>query len=205
MTKELTVKKTFDMVNPDSMTGLSKVLKNHILSNKLSVNIKGKDYAMVEAWQFAGGMLGLFPIITEMTDLSNEKEIKWMAKCELQNLKTKEIVGRGFAICSNKETIKKGFDEYAIFSMAQTRAIGKSYRNMLGWVMKLAGVEATPSEEMIKVGETPITASQKEEKEFEGYSECQNCGELISPAAVEYQKKRGAKKIMCKACMLAKK
>src|SRR6185369_14512327 len=43
---------------------------------------------------------------------------------------------------------KRRFDEYAIASMAQTRAIGKGFRNLLGWLMKAAGVEATPAEEM---------------------------------------------------------
>jgi hypothetical protein len=32
--------------------------------------------------------------------------------------------------------------------MAQTRAIGKAYRNLLAWLMKAAGFEATPAEEM---------------------------------------------------------
>jgi hypothetical protein len=64
------------------------------------------------------------------------------------NLKTGEIISRGFAVCSNKEGKKKSFDEYAVLSMAQTRAIGKAYRNVIGWTMKLAGYETTPAEEM---------------------------------------------------------
>ncbi len=32
--------------------------------------------------------------------------------------------------------------------MAQTRAVGKAYRNILAWLMKAAGFEATPAEEM---------------------------------------------------------
>ena len=32
--------------------------------------------------------------------------------------------------------------------MAQTRAEGKAYRLLLGWLMKAAGFEATPAEEM---------------------------------------------------------
>jgi hypothetical protein len=32
--------------------------------------------------------------------------------------------------------------------MAQTRSIGKAYRNLLAWLMKSAGFEATPAEEM---------------------------------------------------------
>jgi hypothetical protein len=57
-------------------------------------------------------------------------------------------VSVGIAICSNKEGSKKFFDEYAILSMAQTRAVGKAFRNQLAWLMKAAGFEATPAEEM---------------------------------------------------------
>jgi hypothetical protein len=32
--------------------------------------------------------------------------------------------------------------------MAQTRATGKAFRNLISWLMKAAGFEATPAEEM---------------------------------------------------------
>ena len=32
--------------------------------------IKGKNYVHVDGWQFAGGMLGIFPIVAEVKDLS---------------------------------------------------------------------------------------------------------------------------------------
>jgi hypothetical protein len=33
-------------------------------------------------------------------------------------------------------------------SMAQTRAVGKAYRNILAWIIRAAGYEPTPAEEM---------------------------------------------------------
>jgi hypothetical protein len=39
-------------------------------------------------------------------------------------------------------------DDYALRSMAQTRAVAKALRLCLGWIMSLAGYEATPAEEM---------------------------------------------------------
>lgn len=68
--------------------------------------------------------------------------------CQLKNMATGEIVGSGFALCTNIETKKTGFDEYAVMSMAQTRAIGKAARNLIGFVMKHAGLDSTPAEEM---------------------------------------------------------
>lgn len=156
--------KNYSLDKIKDMTEMASVLKNHVVKNKLYTGIKGKNYAHVEGWQFAGGLMGLYPRVVKVENLSNEKEYKWLAEVEIVNNKTNEVVSRGFAICSNKESIKKGFDEYAVLSMAQTRAIGKAYRNLVGWVMKLAGYEATPSEEMTKVGEQhtePTTESPK--------------------------------------------
>jgi hypothetical protein len=142
----------------------------------LSSNIQGKQFVNVEGWQFAGASLGLMPIITETTDLTRrgtepgQVEIKYMAKCEVRNINTGQLVATGVAICSNFEHSKKRFDEYAILSMAQTRAIGKAYRNLLAWLMKAAGFEATPAEEMdfavqevkVKVQSEPENHSAKE-------------------------------------------
>jgi hypothetical protein len=154
MTTELTNQPRFDLINSDSMLNLSKDLAKLIKEKGLSSNIQGKQFVNVEGWQFAGASLGLMPIITETTDLTRrgtepgQVEIKYMAKCEVRNINTGQLVATGVAICSNFEQSKKRFDEYAILSMAQTRAIGKAYRNLLAWLMKAAGFEATPAEEM---------------------------------------------------------
>lgn len=71
-----------------------------------------------------------------------------MAKVNLLNLHTGQTVGAGFAVCSNKEQGKKYYQEFAIMSMAQTRGIGKAYRNILVWIIRVPGYEPTPSEEM---------------------------------------------------------
>ena len=157
----------FDLINSDSMLNLSKDLAKLIKEKGLSSNIQGKQFVNVEGWQFAGASLGLMPIITETTDLTRrgtepgQVEIKYMAKCEVRNINTGQLVATGVAICSNFEHSKKRFDEYAILSMAQTRAIGKAYRNLLAWLMKAAGFEATPAEEMdFAVPEAPKKPSK---------------------------------------------
>jgi hypothetical protein len=148
------------------MLNLSKDLAKLIKEKGLSSNIQGKQFVNVEGWQFAGASLGLMPIITETTDLTRrgtepgQVEIKYMAKCEVRNINTGQLVATGVAICSNFEHSKKRFDEYAILSMAQTRAIGKAYRNLLAWLMKAAGFEATPAEEMDFAVDTPKKPSQ---------------------------------------------
>lgn len=189
------------------MSDMANVLKGHIVKQKLYTTIVGKNYAHVEGWQFAGGLMGLFPIVTEVVDLSKQGEIKWMAKVEIQNIKDGKVVGRGFAICSNKENRKKSFDEYAIVSMAQTRAIGKAYRNLIGWVMKLAGYEGTPSEEMVRAGEKMPEARTAEapravpqSKAFPSpAAECHECGNGLTVAEANFSK-RIFKKPLCRTC-----
>ncbi len=120
-------------------------------------------------------------IVDEPKNLSTDKEIKWSAAAKIYI--GDKVVGIGYALCSNKEARKRSFDEYAILSMAQTRAIGKAYRNKIGWIMKLAGYESTPSEEMTKIGETPNKQSA---------SKYQQPAKQPSPSqtpAVDYSKK----------------
>jgi len=141
-------KPSYSIINKDSMLQLATELSQLIKEKKLSSNIQGKEFVNVEGWQFCGASLGLMPIITSTQDLSNETSIKYMATCEVRNITTGTVVATGIALCSNAEKTKRYFDEYAILSMAQTRAIGKAYRNLLAWLMKAAGFEATPAEEM---------------------------------------------------------
>jgi hypothetical protein len=151
MTKEITITKTYDLAKPAEVVAMANVLKHYVVKQGLFTNIKGKNYAHVDGWQFAGFLTGLNAVVEEPKNLSTDKETKWSDEAIIYQ--GEKIVGRGFALCSNKEFSKKGFDEYAVLSMAQTRAIGKAYRNKIGWVMKLAGYESTPSEEMGKAGD----------------------------------------------------
>lgn len=182
MDNQLT-KPTYDIVNKDSMLSLSNELAKLIKDKKLSTNIKGKDFVNVEGWQFAGAALGLMPIITETKDLSNEKVIKYTATCEIRNISSGNVVAVGVALCTNAEPTKKYFDEYAILSMAQTRAIGKAYRNLLAWLMKAAGFEATPAEEMDFVHEEPKKSKPVQEVVAEIIDEEPNREELMMQIA----------------------
>ena len=88
--------------------------------------------------------------------------------------------------------------------MAQTRAIGKAYRNVIGWVMKLAGYEATPSEEMAKMGE--VSTAPAREAAPEEPTSCAGAtkggcpdGAAITKQESEYSKKMYGKQL-CRNC-----
>jgi hypothetical protein len=139
---------SFDISKSDETLFLAVDLAKFIKEQKLFHNIQGKEYNNVEGWQYAGNRLGILPIMKELVNISTEEELKYRCHVELINLRTDKIVGSGFAICSNKESGKKYYQEFAIASMAQTRAIGKAYRNILAWIIRAAGYEPTPAEEM---------------------------------------------------------
>jgi len=145
MSKSIIKTTTYEIDKPQQVIKMAVILKDFIVKNNLSVRIVNRDYVLVEGWQFAGGLMGLSPRIVKVEKLD---DMKWLAQAEIVNIKTKEVVGSGYALCSKAESKKSSFDEYAILSMAQTRAIGKAYRNLIGWVVKMAGYEATPAEEM---------------------------------------------------------
>ncbi|MGV3504155.1 MAG: hypothetical protein ACO1O1_10630 [Adhaeribacter sp.] len=146
---------SYDIAKSDETLHLAVDLAKFIKENKLYQNIQGKEFVNVEGWQYAGSRLGILPIVEELTNMSTDTELKFQAKVNLFNLRTEQIVGAGFAICSNKEQGKKFYQEFAIASMAQTRAIGKAYRNALAWIIRAAGYEPTPAEEMDYAGNTP--------------------------------------------------
>lgn len=143
--------KQIDVNSPKQLVQGAVLVKQFVLDQNLFTNIKGKNYVNVEGWQFAGAIMGITPVVKSVEKIEHSTEIKYRADVMLRrkNGDEVEVVGFGSAICSNKESSKKAFDEYAIASMAQTRAIGKAYRNSIGWLMKLAGYETTPAEEAV--------------------------------------------------------
>lgn len=156
------IKTDFSLDKPGELINFSSELKKVIIEQKLYTNIQGKNYIHAEAWVFCGAVLGVMPIVDSLEDLSTETNLKYRATISLKRVATNDIVGSGVAICSNKEKGKQYFDEYAIAGMAQTRAISRAYRNAFGWLVKLAGYEATPIDEMQQEG-YHASEEQKEE------------------------------------------
>lgn len=140
---------TFQNFNqPAHVDHLANQIRQHVSARRLTANIGGKDYPMVEAWQYAGALVGLFPRVVSCDDISKNGEYKYRAEVEIIDSRNGEVISRAFAFCSNKESKKQRFDEYAIASMAQTRAVGKAFRVLLAWILQASGYEATPAEEM---------------------------------------------------------
>lgn len=150
-----------NLSSPSDIMEFATSLKELIVQNGLYTNIKGKNYVNVEGWQIAGTFTGVLPIVEKVENLSEGVKYKYRAEVTLRD-KDNNIVGSGMAICTNREAGKSNFDEYAVASMAQTRAVGKAFRMKLGWLLKIAGYETTPAEEMDAV----VAQTVKEKPKF---------------------------------------
>lgn len=164
----------YGIKDPEQIVAMAKEVSKYVESNALSTTIQGGKYVLVEGWQFAAGLLGLIGRITSYDNQSSYEPItfKWQQwdkykKAYLEKSHTTEkfkyfanaqfirhedgneiLISQAFAMCSNEEKIKHEFDEYSILSMAQTRALGKAARMSFAFLIKAAGYEPTPAEEM---------------------------------------------------------
>jgi hypothetical protein len=187
--------KLISMIDPAKIMQFGLRLKAYIQQNKLSVEIKGRHYAMTDGWKFAGMNFGIVPIASKPIRIEQQNELLYVLKkkvemngrngkyttlkvfmsttnktlfeenmmladeytiipyyayecsCDLKSINTGNIIGQGHAVCTNAESGKTDFDMYAVASMSQTRAIGKAYRNLIGYIMNAAGYETTTAEE----------------------------------------------------------
>ena len=136
---------------------LAKVIKQQ----KLSVNIGGREHVRIEGWTLLGTMLGVFPVVEWSRPYM---DVGWEARVEARTL-SGAVVGAAEAECLRIEDNWTDKPDYALRSMAQTRAASKALRLPLGFIMVLAGYEGTPAEEMdgVKPSQAPRQAEGAED------------------------------------------
>lgn len=122
---------------------IASTLSNIIRQQRLITSIKGKEYVNVEGWTTLGAMLGVIPREVATT----EQDGIYTSIVELVRISDGAVIGRASAECGEEEPWASR-PRYARRSMAQTRATGKACRLAFSWIMKLAGYEPTPAEEM---------------------------------------------------------
>jgi hypothetical protein len=127
----------------EKATRLATVLADVLKKQELTTVINKREHVRVEGWTFLGTMLGVFPVCVWTKQLSNG----WEARVEART-RDGAVVGAAEAECLSSENTWKNRDDYAIRSMAQTRATSKALRQPLGFVVSLAGFDPTPLEEM---------------------------------------------------------
>jgi hypothetical protein len=135
----------------EKATAIANALKSVVKSQGLIQIIQGKEHPKVEAWQTLGGLLSVTAVCTHTEPVTDRHgKPAYMATVEARF--RGEVVGKADAMCSTSENRWSKADDYALLSMAQTRATSKALKGPLGWVMKLAGYQTTPAEEMPQDG-----------------------------------------------------
>lgn len=165
--KEPAAPVAFNELGPeDKMAAAGKIsalLVDVVEKQKLYTDMLGKKYVNVEGWTTLGALVKVLPKEREVKRLDDGT---WEAYVDLIDTNG-TVVGSGSAICGAGESMWMKRPEYARRSMAITRATGKAYRLGYSWMMKMAGYEVTPAEEMpdapIKVEQYKGTAAQKKQ------------------------------------------
>lgn len=131
-------------------------LAQFIQERGMSVRIQNREYVKAEGWALMGSMLGVFTRTVSVDALPDGRGYEAMVE-----LVTRDgaVVGGAVAECSRDESTWATRDDYALKSMAQTRASGKAYRMTFGFVMVAADYEPTPAEEMPQ--DRPVTHTQR--------------------------------------------
>ena len=141
----------------DEASAKARVMKKIISENNLAVKIGADEHIKVEGW------------ITLATAYGCTARIVWSRKIEgyIQAYEAKAevlkqtpngvvVIGSAEAECGTRGDGQWENDspEYAVRSMAQTRAISKAIAGVLRWVVVLAGYSGTPYDEMSNVKKT---------------------------------------------------
>jgi hypothetical protein len=113
-----------------------------------------------------GGMLGIVPVVAWARRL--EDGTGWEARVEARTLDG-HVVGAAESMCSRDEQTWKRRDEYALRSMAQTRAISRALRAPLGQIVVLAGYEPAAAKEI--PAESTASRERPDEVQVEPSSE----------------------------------
>ncbi len=124
-------------------TEIANALSDVLQAKKLAKKISNRSFVLVEGWTLLGTMLGVFPVVVWTRKL----EDGWEARVEARTLDGR-VVGAAESEVLRSEKSWANRDDYALRSMAQTRATSKALRGPLGFIVTLAGYEATPFEEM---------------------------------------------------------
>jgi hypothetical protein len=221
--KDLTVARPPDVVLKEAMQA-AKALGDVVSKKKKPVIMNGEQYLEFEDWQTVGRFYGITAkvISTAFIDYGNAQGFE--AKAVAIRSDGMEI-SAAEAMCLNDEEkwstrpkyeypdgkkTKVGDVPVPLFqlkSMAQTRACAKALRNVLAWVVVLAGYKPTPAEEMTgregdkpplqgpqktKTGDTPplvitVKSVTKREKKADGTAMKSPLYVITSDAGVEFK------------------
>jgi hypothetical protein len=134
----------------------AQALRDVIERKPRKVVLNGKTYLQFEDWQILGRIYGVTAVGRSTSSVSFGKVQGFECHAEALLVSSDQVISRAEAMCLDDEPNWSGKPLYQLRSMAQTRACAKALRNVLAWVVVLAGYAPTPAEEMDSSGQAAV-------------------------------------------------
>jgi hypothetical protein len=168
-------------------TKAAKALHDVIESKPSKCVINGKTYLQFEDWQTLGRFYGVTAKASstkyvEFGEKDSYEQVRgFEATADALLVGTNQVISSAEAMCLDDESRWGDKPLFQLKSMAQTRACAKALRNVLAWVVVLAGYEGTPAEELDGAAQqtviTPRRKSEGKSAKSEGNSRRKPAGE----------------------------
>jgi len=137
-------------------------LHDVISSKPKPVKYNGETYLELEDWLTVARFYGL-TVRTRSTQYVEYGGARgWEAVADVWSIATEQVMSSAEAMCLSDEPNWSRKPMFQLRSMAQTRACAKALRNVLSWVVVLAGYRGTPAEEMPVRTQAPLSKPQTE-------------------------------------------
>jgi hypothetical protein len=191
----------------------AKALGRMVEQTKAFTVVGGRKHLHFTAWQTLGTMFRVTPRVRETRLINVDGIVGFECVAEAYHVPSGQVVSVAESQCMNDEAnwsvrpkyewkkdpaggkdkkVKVGEEAVPLFqlrSMAQTRACAKALRNVLAWVVVLAGYEATAAEEMTgsehEEGQEQTREPQQPQRKSEGNGGGGNGSALVSEAQVK--------------------
>lgn len=208
--RSLIIERPPEVVLKEAMEA-AKALEGVVSKKKKPVIMNGEQYLEFEDWQTVGRFYGITAKVveTKFIDYGNAQGFEARAVA----LRHGQEISAAEAMCLNDEEKWSTRPKYELInnvrtkvgdvpvplfqlkSMSQTRACAKALRNVLAWVVVLAGYRPTPAEEMIgnEHGKPPIQEPQKKNGKVTEAPPLPSATVAISQVEVKAGKKKDGK------------
>jgi len=138
----------------------ARALRNVIERKERPVRFNGEIYLEFEDWQMVGRFYGITAKVVSTAPVEFGDARGWEARAVALHAATGVEISAAESMCLNDEPNWRNKPLFQLRSQAQTRACSKVLRNVLSWVVVLAGYRPTPAEELEGVVGQPATVGQ---------------------------------------------
>lgn len=181
----------------------AKALMKVVEGKKRPVKFNGETYLEYEDWQTVGRFYGVTPMVkhTKYVEFGeDEHRVRgFEATADILLVANNQVISSAEAMCLSDEQNWARKPLFQLRSMAQTRACAKALRNVLAWVVVLAGFKPTPAEEMDGVyrngrnEEGPSLPVEEVAEKLEWIANASSMDELKALFSTAYQKAADAR------------